>query len=179
MRRLAPLLTAICLCGSTALAQAGRPAKCSFSAPPPDRPAPVPLGWSDLEHDRLPPGVSREVRVHTGVAIAVPDYSLRLSDLGERITGTILVHWPGVDYERVGGDPGCQEWHEAERRALSQQVAQSHREKIRLQQRDGCSSSRRMHNHLRRRARLGSHAATGRVLGCLEPRFTFPPPGAG
>jgi hypothetical protein len=134
VRRLAPLLTAICLYSSTALAQAGRPAKCAFSAPPLDRPAPVLLGWSDLEHDGLPPGVSREVRIHTGVAIAVPDYSLRLRDLGERVTGTILVHWPGVDYERVAGDAGCQEWHEAERRAQSQRVAQSHREEY------GCSS---------------------------------------
>jgi hypothetical protein len=131
VRGLAPLLTAVCLSGSTALAQGVKPAKCAFSAPPLDRPAPVLLGWSDLEHDRLPPGVYREVRIHTGVAIAVPDYSLRLSDRGERVTGAILVHWPGVDYERVGGDPGCQEWHEAERRHLSQQVAQSHREHYR------------------------------------------------
>jgi hypothetical protein len=132
VRGLVPLLTAIWLSGATALAQEVRPAKCAFSAPPLDQPAPVLLGWSDLERERLPPGVQREVRLHTGVAIAVPDYSLRLADLGNRVTGEILVHWPGVDYERVtGGDPGCQAWHEAERRQLSQRVAQSRREHYR------------------------------------------------
>src|SRR5688500_3423719 len=108
------------LAGSAMYAQGARPTTCGFSAPPLDRPAPVLLGWPDLESESLAPGVRREMRLHSGAAITAPDYSLRLADYGDRVIGEILVHWPGIDYLRVtGGDPGCQTWHEAERREAS------------------------------------------------------------
>src|SRR5712691_9335503 len=103
-----------------------QPYTCSFSSPPLERPAPVLLGWPDIEHEGLPPGVRRELRVHQDVAITAPDYSLRIVDRGQRVTGELLIYWPGVDFDRVtGGDPGCAEWHVSQARQLARSVLQS------------------------------------------------------
>lgn len=116
----------VLLLASAAAHAQTRPFTCSFSSPPLDHPAAVLLGWPDLEHEALPPAAKRELRVHQDVAITVPDYSLRLVDYGRRVTGEVLVYWPGVDYDRVtGGDPGCAETHAAEARQLAQSVQQS------------------------------------------------------
>ena len=82
------------LAGAAAHAQT-RPFACSFSSPPLDHPPSVLLGWPDLEHEALPPAAKRELRVHQDVAVTVPDYSLRLVDYGRRVTGEVLVYWPG------------------------------------------------------------------------------------
>lgn len=109
----------------SAVAQA-RAHMCEFVAPPLERPAGVLLGWPDIEHEGLLLGVRRELRVHQDVAIGVPDYSLRLVDEGGRVTGEVLMYWPGIDYVRVtGGDHDCEEQHIAEARELAQSALQS------------------------------------------------------
>jgi hypothetical protein len=102
------------------------PHTCSYGSPPLELPAPVLLGWPDIEHEGLPPGVARELRVHEDVGLTFGDYSLRIVELGRRVTGELLVTWPGVDYARVtGGDPTCQEWHVSEIRQLRETLLQS------------------------------------------------------
>jgi hypothetical protein len=108
------------------------PSTCVYSSPPLERSAPVLLGWSDIQREELPAGVRRELRVHQAVAIAVPDYSLRIVDEGHAVTGELLVTWPGADFTRVaGGDAGCQTRHDYEARKFTEAMLRSLREYLR------------------------------------------------
>jgi hypothetical protein len=130
---------------------------CESDAPPLELRAGVLLGWPDIERDSLPLGIRRELRVHQDVALGVPDYSLRLVDEGQRVTGEVLMYWPGIDYERVtGGDNDCQRRHIAEARALAQSALQSQLSYL----------------------RCGPVRVTPRVEGCLV-SFTADPGWAG
>jgi hypothetical protein len=102
------------------------PRTCSYNSPPLELPAPVLLGWPDMEQKGLPRGVARELRVHKDVALTFGDYSMRIVERGRRATGELLVTWPGIDYARVtGGDPSCQEWHVSEMRQLRATLLES------------------------------------------------------
>jgi hypothetical protein len=118
-------VVALMLASAAAQAQL-QPFHCAYSSPRLERPEPVLLGWPDLAHSGLAPGVSRELRVHQQLALFAPDYSMRILNEGRRVTGEVLVYWPGMEFKRVtGGDSGCAEWNEHEAKTLIRVVRQS------------------------------------------------------
>lgn len=90
------------------------------------------FGWRDLRTGPLPATARRELRLHHGGGLALPEYALRIVESGDSAYGDLVAHWPTAGATEVLGDSACRARREAEERMIAGKVTAM------LRERHGC-----------------------------------------